>query len=465
MAAPSGENTEAAAPAGPGLHAGLRARHLIMMSLGSAIGAGLFVGSGKGIAAAGPAVLIAYAVAGLVVIAVMRMLGEMVAADPNPGAFSYYAGRALGPGAGFAVGWLWWVQLCLVVAAEAVAAAAILNGLLPGGPPVWVWALVFMVALTGLNLSGVRGFGEFEFWFSLIKVVFVGLFLVVGVGFLLGWTSAPSPGVSNLSDFAPHGISGVVAALLVVAFAFGGIEIVAVAAAETRDPERTVGRAIRATVWRILIFYVGSVAVILLALPWNDPAVAAKPFVAVLDAAGLPAVGTTLGAVIVIALLSSLNANVYGSSRMLYSLAERGMAPAAAGRANSSGVPVLAVLASSLIGFLAVPATYLWGSEVLDRLLAVVGSTLIVTWLATVASQIVLRRRAERDGTRLPLRMWAYPYLSWAVLVVLLGIVVLAVLNDDVRDQVLSTAVVVLVLWGFGTLHARRQARRASLER
>ncbi|GAB3129625.1 amino acid permease [Tsukamurella serpentis] len=447
------------------LHAGLRARHLIMMSLGSAIGAGLFVGAGKGIALAGPAVLVAYALAGVVVIAVMRMLGEMVAADPNPGAFSYYAGRALGPGAGFAVGWLWWVQLCLVVAAEAVAAAAILNGLLPGGPPVWVWALIFMTALTALNLTAVRGFGEFEFWFSLIKVIFVTLFLIVGVGFLLGWTSAPSPGLGNLTEFAPHGAGGVVAALLVVIFAFGGIEIVAVAAAETRDPEHAVGRAIRATVWRILVFYVGSVAVILLALPWDSKAVAEKPFVAVLDAAGLPAVGATLGVVIVVALLSSLNANLYGSSRMLYSLAERRMAPAAAARATGSGVPVTAVLASSVIGFLAVPATYLWGAEVLDRLLAVVGSTLIVTWLATIGSQIVLRRRAERDGTALPLRMWGHPYLSWAVLVLLLVIVTAAVCNADVRSQVLSTAAVVLALWLAGAVHARIQARRASLDR
>ncbi|WP_019202199.1 amino acid permease [Tsukamurella sp. 1534] len=466
MSAPS---SEAAAP-DPGLHAGLRARHLIMMSLGSAIGAGLFVGSGQGIAAAGPAVLLAYAVAGLIVIAVMRMLGEMVAADPNPGAFSYYAGRALGPGAGFAVGWLWWVQLCLVVAAEAVAAGTILNGLLGGGPPVWAWALTFMVVLTALNLAAVRGFGEFEFWFALIKVAFVAIFLLVGIAFLLGWTGEPSPGLSNLSDFAPNGTGGVIAALLVVAFAFGGIEIVAVAAAETQDPQRTVGRAIRATVWRILVFYVGSVAVILLALPWNDPEVKKQPFVAVLDAAGLSAAGKVLGVVIVVALLSSLNANLYGSSRMLYSLAERGMAPAAAGHANKDGVPVAAVLASSVIGFLAVPASYLWGAEVLDRLLEVVGSTLIVTWFATIASQIVLRRRAERDGTPLPLKMWGYPYLSWAVGALLAGIVVLAIANDGVRGQVLSTALIVFLLWLAGTLHARMRAardqeRRAPLER
>lgn len=357
------------------------------------------------------------------------------------------------------------MQLCLVVAAEAVAAGTILRGLIGGGPPVWVWALLFMVVLTGLNLAAVRGFGEFEFWFALIKVVFVAVFLIIGVAFLLGWTSAASPGLSNLSDFAPHGVSGVVAALLVVAFAFGGIEIVAVAAAETEDPQRTVGRAIRATVWRILVFYVGSVAVILLALPWNDPEVKEQPFVAVLNAAGLSAAGKVLGVVIVVALLSSLNANLYGSSRMLYSLAERRMAPAAAGRANAAGVPVVAVLASSVIGFLAVPASYLWGADVLDRLLEVVGSTLIVTWFATIASEIVLRRRAERDGTPLPLKMWGYPYLSWAVAALLFGIVVLAIANDGVRGQVLSTAVVVFLLWLAGTVRARRQDRLASLER
>lgn len=438
------------------LKAGMRSRHLVMMSLGAAIGAGLFVGSGKAVAAAGPAVLLAYVIAGAIVVLMMRMLGEMVAADPNPGAFSYYAGRAFGPGVGFAVGWLWWVQEALVVAAEAVAAAALLSGLI-GGPPAWLWALVFMVVFTAVNLSGVSRFGEFEFWFALIKIAFVVLFLVLGAAFLLGWTGEPGPGLGNLTDPMPMGWQGVIAALLLVAFAFGGIELVAIAAAETADPEHSVSRAIRAIVWRILIFYVGTVAVIVLALPWNDPAVAAGPFKAVLDTAGLPAVAATLTAIIVVALLSSLNANLYGASRMAFSLGERAMAPKALTRLDRRGVPALGVLLTVIPGFLAVPATYLWGSAVLDKLLSLVGSTLIVTWLATICSQIVLRRRADRDDTVLPLRMWLFPYLSVAALIGVLAILILGLTAPSTRDQIVSTAVLVVVLYLIGAALARRR--------
>lgn len=448
--------TEQSVPAA-GLRKGMRSRHLVMMSLGAAIGAGLFVGSGKGIAAAGPAVLLAYVAAGAIVVLMMRMLGEMVAADPNPGAFSHYAGSAFGPGAGFAVGWLWWVQEALVVAAEAVAAATILRGLI-GGPEPWVWALTFMVAFTAINLAGVAKFGEFEFWFALVKILFVLAFLAVGIAFLLGWTGAPSPGLSNVAELMPNGWQGVISALLVVAFAFGGIELVAIAAAETEDPERSVTRAIRTIIWRILIFYVGTVAVIVLALHWSDPAVAEGPFTAVLDAAGLPAAGTVLGAVIVIALLSSLNANLYGASRMAYSLGERGMAPRALTALDKRGVPVLGVVLTVLPGFLAVPATYVWGSAVLDNLLNLVGCTLIVTWLATMGSQYVLRRRAEREGRELPLKMWLFPYLTVAALAGVFGILLLGLTVESTRNQIISTGVLVAVLFVIGTLLARRRA-------
>nr|WP_238526502.1 amino acid permease [Gordonia neofelifaecis] len=446
---------------GTTLKGGLKPRHLVMMSLGSAIGAGLFVGSGEGIALAGPAALLSYAIIGVIIVSVMRMLGELAAADPNPGAFSYYVGKALGPGAGFMMGWLWWIQMTIVVAAESLAAAEGLNSLI-GVLPVWAWALVFMIVFSVLNLSGVGHFGELEFWLSLIKVTFIVLFLVIGAAYLFGWMSEPSPGLSNAGEFLPHGIGGVTAALLVIAFAFGGIEIIAVAAAETDDPGPSVTKAIRTIVWRILVFYVGSVAVILLVLPADDPRIQDSPFVGVLEQIGLPAVATTMGAIIVVALLSSMNVNLYGASRMLFSLSVRGMAPSAARKVRTNGVPLTGVLASIVVGFLVVPATYLWGDQVLDRLLSVVGSTLLVTWLAITGAQIVLRRHAERDGTHLPLKMWGYPYLSWLTLLALVAIVVLALSTASVRGQVISTAVVVAALWVIGTVTARRRARSDS---
>lgn len=439
------------APPG-GLKAAMKPRHLIMMSLGSAIGTGLFVGSGVGIATAGPAVLLSYIIAGAIVLSVMRMLGEMVAADPNPGAFSYYTGKALGPASGFAIGWLWWIQMCLVVAAEAAASAQYLNAIVPG-VPVWLLTLVIMVVFTGINLIAVGSFGEFEFWFSLLKVGFVVLFLVLGVAFLLGFTPAPSPGLGNLvgNDFMPTGISGVSAALLVVIFAFGGVEIVAVAAAETSDPERSIARAVRAILWRILIFYMGSVTIMLLALPWDDPELAKAPFVAVLNAAGLPALAATIAVVVVLALLSSLNANLYGGSRMVFSLSERRMGPPLLKRTNARSVPVPAVLATSAFGFASVVLEYFWPDVVLPFLLNMVGSTMIVTWIATILSHLVLRSRAEKDGTRLPMRMWAFPYLSWATLAVVVAVIALGFTQPEIALQLTGTfsmmAVLVLIGW------------------
>lgn len=461
------DNTSAATPQVTShLGTSMKARHLVMMSLGSAIGAGLFIGSGAGIAAAGPAVLISYMIAGLVVIIMMRSLGEMVAAAPASGAFSVYAERALGPAAGFTVGWLWWIQLCLVIAAEATASAQLLTGLWPVFPQ-WALALVFMVVFTAINLLGVGKFGEFEFWFSMLKVGAVVAFLIVGVVFLFGGTPADSPGLSNLTDhggFFPMGIAGVAAGLLVVAFAFGGIEIVAVAAAETEDPARNVSRAIRTIVWRILLFYMGSVALMVIALPWDSESLGASPFVATLDAAGLPGLGAALGIVIVIALLSSLNANLYGASRMVFSLSERGLAPRGLHGLNSRRVPVAAVLASTAFGFVCVGLNYLWAEEILGILLNIVGSTLIVTWLATLISHLILRRRAHRNGEPWPYSARLFPWSNALALAIVVVIVGLGLTVAEVRFQILATTALVVVLMIIGAFISRRRGGSSLLE-
>ncbi|MCO6632140.1 amino acid permease [Cutibacterium avidum] len=449
-------------PTGPaGGKPRMKGRHLVMMSLGSAIGTGLFVGSGKGVAAAGPATLVAYIVAGLLVIAIMYMLGEMVAAHPDSGAFSVYTSRAMGPAAGFAMGWVWWIELVIVVAAEAIAAAATLVAMWPIAP-VWLLTLVFLVALAAINLLGVDRFGEFEFWFALLKVAAVIVFLVIGVLLICGVLAAPAAGTSNLvghGGFMPNGWSGVAAALLMVTFSFGGIEIMAVAAAETEDPARNVSRAVRTIVWRILLFYMGSVAVMVIAVPWDDPKLGTSPFVAVLDRAGIPAASEIMTLVVVLALLSSLNANLYGAARMLGSLAERGMAPRAAMRTGGRSVPAVAVLASVLFGFCCVLATFKWGDTVLDTLLNIVGSTIIVTYFFTICSQYVLRRRVEREGTPLPMRIKGFPVVSWVSMILLAGIVVLGMFAPDVRAQLLSTGALVVVLYLVGIAWSRHDGR------
>lgn len=447
----------------------MKGRHLVMMSLGSAIGTGLFVGSGKGVAAAGPATLVAYVVAGLLVIAIMYMLGEMVAAHPDSGAFSVYTSRAMGPAAGFAMGWVWWIELVIVVAAEAIAAASTLVAMWPIAP-VWLLTLIFLVVLTAVNLLGVDRFGEFEFWFALLKVAAVLVFLVIGVLLICGVLAAPAAGASNLvghGGFMPNGWSGIAAALLMVTFSFGGIEIMAVAAAETEDPARNVSRAVRTIVWRILLFYMGSVAIMVIAVPWDDPKLGTSPFVAVLDRAGIPAASEVMTLVIVLVLLSSLNANLYGAARMLGSLAERGMAPRAAMRTRGRSVPAMAVLASVLFGFCCVLATFWWGDTVLGTLLNIVGSTIIVTYFFTICSQYVLRRQVEREGTPLPMRIKGFPVVSWAAMILLVSIMVLGMFAPDVRAQLLSTGALVVVLYLVGiawSLHDGRSPFRPTTD-
>ncbi len=431
-----------------------------MMGLGSAIGAGLFLGSGTGIMKAGPAVLISYLVAGTLIILVMWALGEMAAANPNSGAFSVYAQKAMGAVAGATVGWLWWLQLVVVIAAEALGAAALLASVW-AVLPVWALTLIFMVVFTAINLTSVKNYGEFEFWFALLKVVAIVLFLAFGAALLLGWIpGTPSPGLGNLVNnggFAPHGMAGIATALFVVAFAFGGTEIVAVAAAETADPARSVAVAVRTVVWRILVFYIGSIFVIATVLPWTSEALA-SPFAGVLNVAGLHWAGTVITLVAVAALLSALNANLYGASRMIYSLSERGEAPRAFRSTSKSRVPVPAVLVSVSFGFVTVVLEVLFPGAVLDNLLNIVGSTCLVVWGMALVSQIILRRRADRDGTALPLRMPGFPWLSIAGLVLLLAIFVVGFSDPAGRTQLLSTFTLVAAIAAVNWLAQRNKS-------
>ncbi|HKU29663.1 amino acid permease [Arthrobacter sp. NyZ413] len=439
----------------------MKPRQLTMMGLGSAIGAGLFLGSGAGIHAAGPAVLVSYLVAGTLIILVMWALGEMAAANPNSGAFSVYAEKALGKTAGSTVGWLWWLQLVVVIAAEALGAAGLLFSVWPV-IPVWALALAFMVAFTAINLAGVRNFGEFEFWFAILKIAAIVAFLIIGAALLFGWLpGVASPGLGNITgSFAPSGWGGIASALFVVIFAFGGTEIVSVAAAETAEPARSVGRAIRTVVWRILVFYIGSVFVIAAVLPSTSPQLK-SPFAGVLDLAGIPGAGTAITLVAVVALLSALNANLYGASRMVFSLSERGEAPAFLSRLRGARVPMAAVGVSVAFGFIATILELLFPDHVLPALLNLVGSTCLVVWGTALVSQLILRRRADREGTPLPLRMKGFPALT------ILGLALLALIfgvgfsDAGSAGQLLGTFLLVACIAVACRLGAKAKAARS----
>ncbi|MFE6712394.1 amino acid permease [Streptomyces sp. NPDC057695] len=446
------------------LSPGLKQRHLTMLGLGGVIGAGLFVGSGAGIAVAGPGIVVSYLIAGALAMLVMRMLGEMSAAMPASGAFSVHAERALGRWAGFSVGWLYWFLLVVVLAVEATGAAQIAHGWVPGVPQ-WGWVLVFMVVFTLANLAAVKNFGEFEFWFATLKVGAIVLFLVLGTLAIVGWLPDTDPvGLANLTGqggFLPHGWSGVISGVLAVVFAFGGLEVVTIAAAESDDPARNVARAVRSAVWRILLFYVGSMLVIVTLLPWTSMRPGESPYVAVLDAIGVPAAGQIMNVVVFVALLSALNANLYGSSRMVFSLAERGEAPKGLLRvsgggkapgAKSAGVPRRAVLASVAFGFVSVLLNLKWPDSVFLYMLNAVGAVLLFVWALIAVSQLRLRRRIEREAPEtLTLRMWGFPWLTWAALAAMGAVLVLMLTDDAARPQVLwsgaATGAVLLVAW------------------
>ncbi|MFE1822071.1 amino acid permease [Streptomyces anulatus] len=460
--APAPGPSSSAVPAEPLSH-GLKQRHLTMLGLGGVIGAGLFVGSGAGIAVAGPAIVVSYLIAGALAMLVMRMLGEMSAAMPASGSFSVHAERALGRWAGFSVGWLYWFLLVVVLAVEATAAAQIAHGWVPGIEP-WAWVLLFMVVFTAANLTAVKNFGEFEFWFASLKVGAIVVFLVLGLLAVFGWLPDTDPvGMTNLTGqggFLPNGWGGVVSGVLTVVFAFGGLEVITIAAAETDDPARAVGRAVRSAVVRILFFYVGSMLVIVTVLPWTAQQAGLSPYVKVLDAIGVPSAGQIMNIVVFVALLSALNANLYGSSRMIFSLAERGEAPrgllkvsGGGSRESTGGVPRRAVLASVAFGFVSVLLNLLWPDTVFLYMLNSVGAVLLFVWALIAASQLRLRARLEQEAPEaLSLRMWCFPYLTWVTLAGLFGVLLLMLTDEAARPQVLwsagATALVLLVAVG-----------------
>ncbi|GGY22683.1 amino acid permease [Streptomyces xanthochromogenes] len=438
---------------------GLKQRHLSMIALGGVIGAGLFVGSGTAIAAAGPSIILAYAISGALVMLVMRMLGEMSAANPASGSFSVHAERAIGPWAGFTAGWAFWFLLCVAVGLEGIGTAGIVHGWLPGVPE-WALVAVFMLLFCGTNLAAVKNFGEFEFWFAALKIGAITLFLVIGVLAIIGvLPDTDAPGLTNLTGqggFMPNGSEGLIVGLLASVFAYGGLETVTIAAAESEHPVQGVAKAVRTAMWRIAIFYVGSMAVVVTLLPWTTKDIATKgPYVATLDHLGIPGASQIMNVVILVALLSAMNANIYGASRMAGSLVSRGQGPKVLGRI-SGGVPRVAVLTSSAFGFVCVLLSYWRPDDIFQWLLNTIGAIILVVWFFIAASQLLLRRRIEREAPeKLVVKMWLYPWLTWIALAGMAAVFVLMAREDGTRVQLYYTGGLTLLLALIGYIRQR----------
>jgi GABA permease len=430
-----------------GLRHSLRRRHMTMIALGGVIGAGLFVGSKVVIQSAGPAAAVSFLITGALVVLVMRMLGEMAVARPASGSFYEYARSALGPFAGFLTGWMYWYFWVIVVAIEAIAGADLVRFWFPQTPQ-WLLAAVLMAAMTASNLASVRAYGEFEFWLASVKIAAITVFLIVGAAFVAGLWPGFTPHVANLTShggFAPHGILPLLTGAVAATGFYFGAEIVTIAAAEAREPAAEVARATNAVIGRVLIFYVGSIILVVAIVPWDSKAIA-TPYVSALSTIGLPSAAHLMNAVILTAVLSALNSGLYASSRMLFALTRNGDAPAALTKLSESGVPRRAILAGTVFGFGAVVASYVSPDRVFAFLIDSYGTVAIFVYVLIAVSQLVLRKRLEREAPEaLTLKMWGYPWLTWlaiAAMVAILGAMAL------IPDQRLPLALGVVSLAG-----------------
>ena len=447
--------------AAPTLKKALSQRQLTMIAIGGVIGAGLFVGSGVVIKDTGPGAFITYALAGVLIIMVMRMLAEMAVANPSTGSFADYARNALGNWAGFSVGWLYWYFWVIVVGFEAIAGAKIIQFWVD--IPIWLSSFVLLVLMTATNLFSVSSFGEFEFWFAGIKVAAIVVFLGLGSLFVLGLWPNKSLDFSNLwshGGFFPLGVMAITVGVVTVIFSMVGAEIATIAAAESSDPEKAVAKAANSVIVRIAIFFVGSIFLLVTILPWNGEQLAASPFVSAFTEMGIPYADHIMNAVVLTAVLSCLNSGMYTASRMLFVLAARREAPAQLVAVTRRGVPATAILASSVVGLLCVIAAAFWEKTIFAFLLNSSGAIILFVYLLIAISQIVLRYRT--DESKLRVKMWLFPVLSILTALGILAILVQMGIQADVRSQLvlslLSWAVVLVFYFANKQFISRRPA-------
>ncbi len=447
---------------------GFKPRHVTMLSIAGVIGAGLFVGSGHAIAMAGPAAIVAYALAGALVVLVMRMLGEMAVASPDTGSFSTYADRAIGRWAGFTIGWLYWWFWVLVIPIEAIAAGVVLSNWFPQVEP-WLFALSMTVLLTATNLFSVAKYGEFEFWFAMLKVIAIVAFIGLGIAALVG--VLPGREVSGLQrlvgdhgGFMPNGWTAIIGALLTTMFSYLGTEAVTIAASESKDPARNIARATRSVIWRISVFYLLSIFIVISVVAWNDPLLPAQgSFQRALEVMQIPYAKFLVDLVVLVAVASCLNSSIYISSRMLFSLSKRGDAPVFIHRTSAAGVPRAAVIASTLIGMLTTLVNFFAPAQVFAFLLASSGSIALLVYLVIAFSQLRMRALLQQQNSEIAFKMWLYPWLTWAVIVFIIFALGVMFVMPQHRLEVSLTLALATVILLLGILSSRRHARSQQL--
>ncbi len=444
----------------------LRPRHVTMISIGGIIGAGLFVGSSAAIAATGPAIVLSYTLTGVLILLVMRMLGEMAVALPNVRAFTEFARVGLGPWAGFVAGWLYWYFWIITVAVEAIAGANILHSWFPA-LSTWVLGLALMAVMTGVNLLSARSYGEFEFWFSSIKVSAIIAFIALAASYAFGLTSHQGITFAHLSShggFMPKGVLTVLAGAVTVFFAMTGAEITTVAAAESQEPSRAVARMSTSVIIRILAFYVLSVLLVLCVVPWDSIRVGESPFTLALTTMGFSWASTAMSVIILTAVLSCLNSAFYVCSRVLFLLAEHADAPQWLVQLNARKVPTRSVWMGSVAGVAGILAATFAQQTVFAFLVNASGALMVFVYIIVACAQIRLRRERERSGAPAPaLCMWLFPWASYAAILGMLSILAAMALTPAQQKDFYFSLIALLVACFCYLLLRSHRARRATV--
>ncbi|KWF38340.1 amino acid permease [Burkholderia pseudomultivorans] len=446
------------------LHRGLEERHINLMALGATIGVGLFLGSATAIRTAGPAILLTYLLGGIVIFLIMRALGEMAITNPVAGAFSRYARDYLGPLAGYLTGWTYWFVWIVTCMAEITAVGVYMHMWFPGVPN-WIWALAALTAMGAVNFIAVKLYGEFEFWFALIKIVTIVL-MIVGGGLMIAFgigNGGIATGISNLwahGGFMPYGFGGVIGALPIVMFAYLGVEMLGLTAGEARNPEKSLTKAVNSVFWRVLIFYIGALFVIMSIYPWDQIGTQGSPFVMTFSRLGIPAAAGIINFVVLTAALSSCNSGLFSTARMLYNLAQQGQAPSVLGRVNRNGVPVYGVVVSVALLLIGVLLNYLAPQHVFVWLTSVSTFGAIWTWCVILIAQMRFRRTLPADKVaRLAIRVPFYPLGSYVALGFLAFVVVLMAFTPDTRVAlVIGPVWIVLLGIAYAVFYANRPA-------
>ncbi|MDX5628904.1 MULTISPECIES: amino acid permease [unclassified Brenneria] len=443
------------------LKRGLKNRHIQLIALGGAVGTGLFLGIAQTIKMAGPSVILGYAIGGLIAFLIMRQLGEMVVEEPVAGSFSHFAYKYWGNFAGFASGWNYWVLYVLVAMAELSAVGIYVQYWWPD-IPTWVSAAVFFLVINAINLANVKIYGEMEFWFAIIKVTAIIGMIVFGGWLLISGTGGPEATVTNLwaqGGFFPNGATGLLMAMAVIMFSFGGLELVGITAAEADDPEKSIPRATNQVLYRILIFYIGSLSILLSLYPWGKVVEGGSPFVLIFHELNSNVVATVLNIVVLTAALSVYNSCVYCNSRMLFGLAHQGNGPKELKTVDARGVPVVAIGVSALATAFCVLINYLIPGKAFELLMALVVSALVINWAMISLAHLKFRAQKDREGTVTKFKALLYPLGNYICLLFLAGILVIMYLTPGIRISVLLIPVWLIIL-GIG--YAIKQKNQVS---